>query len=160
VSKNIKRPFFITILGIIGFIEVAFSIELGLFRIFTGISLIPESDINYFNGIEKLKNLKVFTNDLNTGLDVQLEYSNKIIENSIFLGAVSLIAAVICFTGIVWMWKLKKKGYYVYILGEIAPVIVMAAIVGFSFTSTISMISFILPFVFIILWGLNLKHMN
>jgi hypothetical protein len=158
-SKH-KRPLLITFLGIIGFIEVALSMELGLFRIFTGISLIPANDIKNLSGIEKVKDLKVFTNDLFTGIDTQLVYTNKVIDNSIFLGVISFLASVFCFIGIVWMWKLKKKGYYVYIVGEMLPIIATIALVGLSFTGTMAIISVLLPLVFIILWGINLKHMN
>ena len=66
------------------------------------------------------------------------------------------------------MWKLKKMGFYIYLVGEIAPLVITFATIGFA-----SMFSFgggimaimtafmsIFPILFIILYAINLKHMH
>jgi hypothetical protein len=66
------------------------------------------------------------------------------------------------------MWKLKKMGFYIYLVGEIAPFIVAFATIGFAgmfslaggFLAIITALMFIFPLLFIILYALNLKHLN
>ena len=84
-------------------------------------------------------------------------------------GVIGLLAALICLYGVIQMWKLKKKGFYFYLVGEITPIIVSFATIGlaglFSFAGGIiaiitALMVTIFPVIFIILYGLNLKHLE
>jgi len=90
------------------------------------------------------------------------EYVEESLSYASTLGIVSILAALVCLWGVLWMWKLKKTGYYIYIVGELAPVIVSFILVGFgSFLGGFfAFIGLIFPVLFIILYGLNVKHMS
>lgn len=84
------------------------------------------------------------------------------------LGIVTLLAAIICFVGVLMMWKLKKTGFYIYVVGEVVPIISGIIIVGASglfsfaggFMAMIMALSYIFPIAFLIMYGLNLKHLK
>ena len=90
------------------------------------------------------------------------------LSTSILIAVLSLAASLICLLGVIQMWKLKKMGFYIYLVGEIAPLVITFATIGFA-----SMFSFeggimalmtafmsIFPILFIILYAINLKHMH
>jgi len=60
------------------------------------------------------------------------------------------------------MWKLKKTGFYIYVIGEIAPVILPFVLFGgFGVLGTMALVmGLIFPIAFIIMYALNLKHMS
>ncbi len=71
----------------------------------------------------------------------------------------TLISALLLILGGIWMWDLKKKGFWVYIAGNaigiIAPAIIFGGIVGTS----IAVMSAILAAIFIGLYATNLKSL-
>lgn len=84
------------------------------------------------------------------------------------IGIVNVLAAVICFVGVLLMWKLKKTGFYIYVVGEIAPIIVGIIVLGaaglFSFAggffAKIMVLAYVFPIAFLIMYGLNFKHLK
>jgi len=85
-------------------------------------------------------------------------------------GIVGIIAAIGCLYGVLQMWKLKKMGFYIYAVCEIAPVVVALITIGSAafafgaigggFMAVVAMLSMFFPVLFIILYALNLKHMS
>ena len=83
-------------------------------------------------------------------------------------GILSLVAALLCLWGVIQMWKLKKMGFYLYLVGEIAPLIISFATIGFAglfnFAGGVMAmavgIGFIFSIAFIIMYAVNLKHLN
>lgn len=72
-----------------------------------------------------------------------------------YFGVAALMAAASLY-GAIMMWKLKKTGFYVYtganVIAAILPIVWLGG--GFAF------MSFLWPVVFIVLYGLNLKHLK
>ncbi len=76
---------------------------------------------------------------------------------------VTILGAALCVYGAIQMRKLKKDGYFIYLVGEILPIIGFAIILGFSnyFTTTSSYFSNLgIPLLFIILYTTQLKHLK
>ena len=81
---------------------------------------------------------------------------------------INAVCVIICLIGVLMMWKLKKTGYFIYIIGEIAPPVVSLAFAGHSglgglfesFYMFSMIIGFLFPIAFIIMYGMNLKHMS
>ena len=73
-----------------------------------------------------------------------------------------LIANIICFVGVWIMWNLKKKGYLIYVLGEILPVLATFLLMNVNGLFGIFLLGFglLIPLLFIILYSFNLKHMS
>jgi hypothetical protein len=73
---------------------------------------------------------------------------------------IGLVGSIICLVGALLMWQLKKTGFYIYLVGELAPIVASFAIMGVSVFSGIGILGLILPIVFSILYALNFKHLN
>lgn len=74
---------------------------------------------------------------------------------------VNIVCILLCLVGSIMMWKLKKVGFYIYTVGELAPVAVSAILLGGSaFGGMMLFAGAIIPIVFVVLYGLNLKHMR
>lgn len=80
----------------------------------------------------------------------------------------NLLGSALCLTGALMMWKLKKVGFYLYVPGNIIPVIVsifaMQYIMPtgpFSAIGTAgTVIGALFSVTFIILYGVNYKHLR
>ncbi|MEP6676094.1 MAG: hypothetical protein ABJA78_13110 [Ferruginibacter sp.] len=84
-------------------------------------------------------------------------------ENRIPLLIVVLLGVALCIWGAVKMRQRKKDGFYIYVFGEIAPIIASAVIIGFSvqYSSPLSYaLGMGIPLLFIILYSQQLKHMK
>jgi hypothetical protein len=75
--------------------------------------------------------------------------------------ATGLLAVTLCLIGALQMRKLKKSGYYMYIVGELAPIVVMAGLFGSSFVGAISLLfKAIVAVTFVILYSTQLKYLS
>ena len=81
-----------------------------------------------------------------------LKYAN-------MLMIISVIGTLLCLVGSIQMWKLKKMGFYLYVVGELAPPIATMVLLG-GMAGAMGIVGLILPIVFVVLYGLNLKHMH
>jgi len=75
---------------------------------------------------------------------------------------VGIIGSIACIVGAIWMRKLKKDGFYVYVAGEILPLIAGFILMGTAqFTGVVSVIMGVgIPVVFIILYAMHLKYLK
>lgn len=71
-------------------------------------------------------------------------------------------AAALCLLGAVLMWMLKKQGFYLYVAGTLlgiaGPIVVFGA--GNFLGIAGSMIGGFIGLIFVVLYGVNLKHMR
>jgi len=72
---------------------------------------------------------------------------------------VALICMVLCVIGALMMRKLSKKGYFIYLIGELTPPVVDTALAG-GHINFMSFFSFLIPAVFLILYATQMKHMK
>jgi uncharacterized membrane protein len=82
-------------------------------------------------------------------------------QNMIPLIAIGMAGIILCFVGALWMRKLKKDGYWMYVAGELAPIVAMFFVMGTAqYTSIWSYIFGIgVPVIFVILYTLQRKHL-
>jgi len=73
--------------------------------------------------------------------------------------AVGLISLVLCLIGAIQMRKLKRSGFFMYMIGELAPVFVLGGLLT-SITNINFMFSVFLAFLFVILYATQLKHLD
>lgn len=93
-----------------------------------------------------------------------MEASRKLIEltqsNMIPLLLIGAAGIVLCFIGALMMRKLKKDGFWIYVAGQILPIIGNFAIMGMAqFTGATSYIMLLIPVVFIILYSMQRKYL-
>lgn len=81
-------------------------------------------------------------------------------QNMVPLIIIGLLGAGACFLGALWMRKLKKDGYWVYVAGEILPIIGSFILLGTAqYTDWKSYLGLIIPIVFVILYTFQKKYL-
>lgn len=144
-----ERPTFLTVLCILSFIGVGFAVISQLIALFAtkAGSALMDAATESLEGYQDIP-----------GMDLV----ESTVDHASTLAIIGIVAALVVLWGVIWMWNLKKTGYYIYIVGELTPVIVSFILVGFgSFLGGFfAMIGLIFPVLFIILYGLNVKHMS
>jgi uncharacterized membrane protein HdeD (DUF308 family) len=83
-------------------------------------------------------------------------------ENIVPIMIIGFIGLILCTLGALWMRKLKKDGYWLYIAGEILPVVAGLIILGTSqFTNVVSVLFGIgIPLVFVSLYTMQRKFLS
>ena len=83
-------------------------------------------------------------------------------ENAKTLGYSNLAFSLISLAGVWMMWNLKKTGFWLYLLASIGGLAVMFSVLGGGglFANITSILAVVITAVFIILYGVNLKHMR
>lgn len=102
------------------------------------------------------------------------------IDNSAYISALkkwgqinnllALLGSVLCLAGALFMWKMKKNGFFIYIFGQILPFIGIYGLMGglmpnsggplAGLTMLGQIIGIIFPLGFVIMYGLNFKHLK
>ena len=82
-------------------------------------------------------------------------------QNLIPLMVIGLIGITLCFVGALWMRKLKKDGYWLYVTGELAPVIAGIIIMGTSQLEGVTgiLLNIGIPLTFVILYTMQRKYL-
>ena len=82
-------------------------------------------------------------------------------SNMIPIMAIGLVSIALCVVGAIWMRKLKKDGLWIYIGGELLPVIGNFILLGTDqFTGVLSVLMAVaLPLIFIILYTRQMKFL-
>lgn len=146
-----ERPVFLTVLCILTFCGAGLAIVSSLFSMLTMGQL--ESSMREMND--------VFT-DSNIGMDFGNSYRWMKISY-----VLTLVGSLLCLVGALFMWRLKKIGFFIYVVGQILPLIGsfltmnsinMGLFAGFGMIMTI--LGMMFPIAFVIMYGLNLKHMK
>jgi len=103
--------------------------------------------------------------ELTTKQLVEIEKGKAAMElsqaNMVPLMIVGLLGIVLCLVGALWMRKLKKDGFWIYIGGELLPVIGGFIILGTAqFTGVTSVVMGVgLPLLFVVLYSLQRKYL-
>jgi len=82
-------------------------------------------------------------------------------DNRYLLLIVNLLATGLCLFGAIEMRKMRKNGFYLWLTGELLPILITVAIIGFNLMGGIVLgASLLFAGVFIVLYGLQVKHMH
>ena len=80
--------------------------------------------------------------------------------NMVPLMIIGMIGIVLCFVGALWMRKLKKDGFWIYVVGQVLPIVGSVFIVGTSQYKEISSLTMLaVPLLFIVLYSMQRKHL-
>ena len=160
-----KRPNFLLVLCILTFIASGLGIIIGLVS-FTG-----------FNDIEStFKNANVGNDPLTESIfgEIDIVGMQKIQD---WVNILSLIASILCLTGAIIMFKMKKIGFLPYVLGHVVAIYGGYVSIGLvkkmtemipgpagdmmSLFGGLGMIfGVVIAIAFIIMYGVNLKHLK
>lgn len=152
-GKPKARPTFLTVLCILTFVGTALGLIQGLF-----IWMMAGFYSKMFQG---------FGAALGNNNSNELNIVAKVFNAFSFWGVAIVLGSILCLVGALIMWRLKKFGYFLYIFGQIVPIVgcylALASIPAREFGSIALLYVFmfsIFPIAFIIMYGLNLKYMN
>ncbi|HMC99791.1 MAG TPA: hypothetical protein VKH37_06555 [Ferruginibacter sp.] len=74
--------------------------------------------------------------------------------------AITFAGLALCFVGALWMRKLKKDGFWLYVAGEIAPLIAIPLVLGSYRNDMVeTVINLVVPVTFVILYATQRKHL-
>jgi len=134
-----KRPTLLTVLCILSFIGAGFGI---LGYITAGI----------------IGGAASAAGSLSTDPDAALaaDVAGEVGSSLLIFAVIGLVVTLISLFGVIKMWKLQKQGFYIYVGASIVAFIMTLLMtpVGFPVMPLVFMI------VFIVLYGMNLKHMK
>jgi hypothetical protein len=153
--KNTRRPLFLTILCVLTFIGSI-----------AGIIINSKGFINAEEEVEKIASGKAKTQlrnlfSSNSGNTERVTISNLNVENYQKYSIGCVASYILCLVGTVLMFRLKRTGFYSFTLGTFFNLITHFLLFGDNFASMgLSILAALSGFVFVILFGLNLKWMD
>jgi hypothetical protein len=151
-NESNELPQMLNVLTILTFIGSGLAFILSLYQLLTKSSQIEKAN----DAIEQLQQ----TGSDNFLINGAIEALEMSIEHFTLLNLVPIIAAILCIIGAILMRKLKKNGYYIYILGCISEIAIPAIAIGGAVLGGMLLVGSIFSILFIILYGVNLKHMR
>jgi hypothetical protein len=117
---------------------------------------------NYFSvckSVEMMEKLSDSDNPMAGMMGSMTESAIKQCEMRMPMLIISLLSIIVCFVGVLQMRKLKKTGFFLYLIGELIAPIAMLVMVGSGGTFMLVLTLFI-PIIFVILYATQLKHMK
>ncbi|MBP8033307.1 MAG: hypothetical protein KAZ71_01850 [Bacteroidia bacterium] len=148
VNEAPKRPQFVTVLCFLSFMG---SVLYFIWSIWGYASITASGKF-----IEKINDKEVNTYGMINGFQ---EAMIKAYENAIPNLIIGLLCSIICFYGVLKMWKLKKTGFFIYSIGEVTPAIAGFFLGGGGLISgTGAVLELLLAIVWIVLYAINFKH--
>ena len=152
-----KRPVFVTVLCILTFVSCGFAFISALWRLAVG--------SNTEESFKQMKNMPQFKDG---ALEKMMEGAQKIQDWQVTADLLALGNVALCLTGALLMWKLRKSGFYLYVVGQILPMISLYGMYSVVqnipiFGMAMLIMSFIIvlfAIAFIIMYAINLKHMR
>lgn len=148
-----ERPTFLTVLCILSFIGVGLTIIQSITRFFA-----TKASSALMDATGVMDEMEQAMQEVPGG-DIVTDSVSTIVDKGPMLATINLIAALVVLAGVLMMWNLKRTGYYIYIVGEIAPVVALV-VVGGLLGGFLAIITSVFAILFIILYGLNVKHMT
>lgn len=142
---------------------------LTILTIIASIIEIPRAVFSYVNAAadyERLKNL-MNAGDLQKAPDFvkgmvnenTLLMAEKMLQNRLPMLVVYLAGSLLCLAGAFAMRKLKSQGYFLWLIGELLPIVSTALFIGSTAFSGFALIGFIFPLSFIILYTISRKEL-
>ena len=89
-----------------------------------------------------------------------LNNAAKMLDNKLPIMLCGLVGGVLCLLGAIEMRKLKKEGYFLWITGELLPLVSMLIFIGLSSIEGIGLINLFFPLLFIVLYTVHLKELR
>lgn len=156
------RPQFLTVICVLSFIMCALSFVGSVWNI------IKDTPENMEQSIEQMRTVSPQMADNLEQMMIEKQ-NNTYMQISNYLNMVYMLLS---FMGVMMMWKLNKKGFYIYLAGELLPYIgfiiawkpMMAMMSGGGMMPAIGPIMVVLMLVFdiafFIMYAVNLKYMK
>lgn len=159
-NQNSVRPTFLTVLCILTLVWNAYKFYGAIPNTFTPEKVMANKEQTNEMMTDMLSKY-MSQADLEKIEESQIEAAKLFEErNLVISGGMSLISSLLLILGAIWMWGLRKKGFWVYIAGNIvgvlAPIIIFGGQIGWS----VGFMSLIAAAIFTGLYAVNLKFLT
>lgn len=147
-GNNGQLPQFLNVLTILTFIWTGLTVIMGLYNLTT--------QAEQQRSIDQIRNMpgaNIFGSDMTETLQIML-------DNIYLLQGVAIGVAIFCGIGAFLMRKLKKNGYYIYVVASVVGVAIPISIIGLGTMGVMVLIGSIFTIAFIIMYGVNLKYLR
>lgn len=159
-NSTTERPTFLTVLCILTFIGSGFSLLSGIYNY----AMAPMAAEITEEALQQAEEQLAYQ-DVNEGtaevLEKTFNASLEMAQHASTLALISVLGALLSLTGAFLMFKLNRKGFFVYTSAQLVLILAPMALVGFNFlTGFTAMLAGFFSVLFIVLYGVNLKHMK
>lgn len=155
-----KRPTLLTVICILSFLGGAYGLWEGYKSAFTDA---PQRELEEAKvKIQESMDQMGADNPMAGMMDEMMAVAEKSVENAKTLGYSNLAFSLISLAGVWLMWNLKKNGFWLYLIASVGGLVVMFSVLGGGgiFANTSLIVGAVFSILFIILYGVNLKHMR
>lgn len=158
-KQNNNLPVFLKVLCILTYVGAGIGILSGLYGIFTFENSMQQ--MQQSQELMEMSGSNVF-GDMTEFLEVNRKWGFTV-------QIMGFVGNLLCLFGALYMWKLKKIGFYLYVPGQIIPLIGSFGLMGgltagggmFAGIAVVaSIIGALFPIAFIIMYAVNLKHLK
>lgn len=147
-----KMPDMINVLSILTFIGCA----LGLIMAFYSFATVCQSIQTMEESMTKLGD----NNPMAGVMDSAMASLHKQCEMKLPILIISIVCNVLCFIGAMQMRGLKKAGFFMYLIGEVAGPVASLVLIGGGMMGGLALVGMLIPVVFVILYATQLKHLK
>ncbi len=141
-----QRPVFLTVLCILSFIAAGFAIIGYVFAI-TAMGAVSAM-------ASGMSNMAGEAGEAGAALSAAMQSAGPSIGLTWAYVIVGFVTVLVGLFGVIKMWKLQKQGFFLYVGANVVSVIMTIVYSGFS------VMGLVFPVLFIVLYGLNLKHLK
>lgn len=154
------RPVFLTVICILSYVGLGMSILNGLIgAIFGRVTSFMSPLVK--SVMEQDMDLDELPDGIRRMVESSFSVVHKAMEYATTMSLLAVVLYIIALFGVINMWQLKKRGFYLYTGAKIFILLIPVIFLGFNFISFVAVTANAL-FVglFIILYAVNLKHME
>lgn len=153
-----KRPVFLTVLCILTFIASGWATLSGLIGVFTMGAATEAMELAAEMYYE-------MADDMDGGLAEMMimaaDYMMLLAPNAAIMQLFTFLLSALSLTGGILMWHQRKVGFHIYTAANVFLLVVPLALIGFhAFVLLTVAISAVFTILFIVLYGMNLKHLR
>ena len=154
-ERPIKLPGMLNVLTILTFIGSGFAYLGSAWQLFSNSD--PDKQTEKIReAMDKMSSDSLFYK----WMEGSIEVLRKSYDNRYFLLITTLLFTTLCLIGALRMRKLRKSGYFLYLVGELAPLVVVAGLFGTGFAAMVKLgIGGIFAILFVILYSTQLKYL-
>ena len=150
-TESPKRPTFLKVICILSFIGAPLGLIGGIMNYFTYTAMANAGKI--LSGVEGTERMEATMNTMKQMLGI--DYT-KVANGQLIVGLLNILVLV----GAIMMWNLKKMGFYIYTLGQLATLGIIFGYIGGMVGGIMGIFTAIFAIAFIVMYGVNLKHMK
>ncbi|MEN8929433.1 MAG: hypothetical protein ABF242_07325 [Flavobacteriales bacterium] len=147
-----QRPQMVNVLTILTFIWSGMILLFSVYNLLTKTEQIVKLQ-DSIEEIEKIGTSNIFLDKAIQGIELSIEHFS-------LLYSVNIFVAIVCISAAIIMRKMQKSGYFLYLLGCIAEIAIPAIAIGGAVIGGMLLVNLFFSLVFVILYGVNLKHMK